>query len=73
MITYYSGYVESHEDLLTEAMYTMCNAYNKANHQKIDPVFFHEAVHHAARISRVMVSAYRDLYNLLHSNSPNEG
>ena len=50
------GYVESHEDLLAEALYTMCNAYNKTNHQRIDPVFFHEAIHHAARISRVMVS-----------------
>ncbi|XP_076466624.1 dynein heavy chain domain-containing protein 1-like isoform X2 [Babylonia areolata] len=47
------GYTESSEELLSEALHTCLNQYNEATSQRLDLVFFSEAVHHAARLSRV--------------------
>ena len=57
------GYVESHEDLLETALYSIGHAFNKVNQQRIDPVFFREAILHAARISRVMVKIKKTHYS----------
>lgn len=59
MITRYclfAGYVEGTEDNLSEALSTCLSVYNEGTSQKIDLVFFSDAVRHAARLSRVLVS-----------------
>ncbi|KAL8594105.1 hypothetical protein ACOMHN_000817 [Nucella lapillus] len=47
------GYTESSEELLGEALQTCLTQYNEATSQRLDLVFFPEALHHAARLSRV--------------------
>ncbi|XP_070211333.1 dynein heavy chain domain-containing protein 1-like isoform X3 [Littorina saxatilis] len=47
------GYTESSEEQLCEALQTCLTAYNDATSQRLELVFFSEAVHHAARLSRV--------------------
>uniref|UniRef100_A0A8W8M9M4 AAA+ ATPase domain-containing protein n=1 Tax=Magallana gigas TaxID=29159 RepID=A0A8W8M9M4_MAGGI len=48
------GYVEGTEDNLSEALSTCLSVYNEGTSQKIDLVFFSDAVRHAARLSRVL-------------------
>lgn len=56
MITVFlPGYVEGTEDNLSEALSTCLSVYNEGTSQKIDLVFFSDAVRHAARLSRVLV------------------
>lgn len=52
------GYVEGTEDNLSEALSTCLSVYNEGTSQKIDLVFFSDAVRHAARLSRVLVSQW---------------
>ena len=51
-----AGYTESSEELLAEALQTCLTQYNESTSQRLELVFFSEAVHHAARLSRVFVS-----------------
>ena len=51
-----AGYVEGTEENLSEALSTCLSVYNEGTSQKIDLVFFSDAVRHAARLSRVLVS-----------------
>ncbi|KAH9487912.1 hypothetical protein Btru_067436 [Bulinus truncatus] len=48
------GYTQQSEEKLTEALYSCLNKYNKGTSQRIELVFFSEAVKHAARLSRVL-------------------
>ncbi|XP_078321878.1 dynein heavy chain domain-containing protein 1-like isoform X7 [Crassostrea virginica] len=48
------GYVEGTEENLSEALSTCLSVYNEGTSQKIDLVFFSDAVRHAARLSRVL-------------------
>ncbi|XP_056008158.1 dynein heavy chain domain-containing protein 1-like [Ostrea edulis] len=48
------GYVEGTEDNLSEALSTCLSVYNEGTSQKMDLVFFSDAVRHAARLSRVL-------------------
>ncbi|CAL1542046.1 unnamed protein product [Lymnaea stagnalis] len=50
------GYTQHNEEKLSEALQSCLTKYNKGTSQRIDLVFFKEAVHHAARLSRVLVS-----------------
>lgn len=50
-----TGYLEFTEPQLTGALCSCLALYNRETGQKLDLVFFKEAVHHAARLSRVMV------------------
>ena len=52
-----SGYLETRETKLSEALYTCLSSYNKAAGQNLELVFFQDAVRHMARLSRVMVSS----------------
>ena len=52
----FSAYVEGTEESLGEALSTCLNVYNSGTYQKLDIVFFSEAIRHAARLSRVLVS-----------------
>ncbi|XP_025095393.1 dynein heavy chain domain-containing protein 1-like isoform X2 [Pomacea canaliculata] len=47
------GYLESSVDMLGEALQTCLSVYNEGTSQQLNLVFFSEAVHHAARLSRV--------------------
>lgn len=51
-----AGYTESSEELLAEALQTCLTQYNDCTSQRLELVFFSEAVHHSARLSRVFVS-----------------
>lgn len=44
------------EESLAEALSTCLNVYNAGTSQRLDLVFFSEAIRHAARLSRVLVS-----------------
>ena len=59
------GYSEVTEVQLTEALGTCHNLYIKNTLQKVDLVFFKEAVHHTARLSRVLVRTVNYLYRSL--------
>ncbi|XP_062587861.1 dynein heavy chain domain-containing protein 1-like, partial [Saccostrea cucullata] len=48
------GYVEGSEDNLSEALSTCLSVYNEGTSQRMDLVFFSDAVRHAARLSRVL-------------------
>ncbi|GFR96322.1 dynein heavy chain domain-containing protein 1-like [Elysia marginata] len=48
------GYTENGPDVLAEALRTCLTKYNEGTSQRLELVFFHEAVHHAARLSRVL-------------------
>ncbi|ESP00380.1 hypothetical protein LOTGIDRAFT_173233 [Lottia gigantea] len=48
------GYIETNENNLLEAMTTCLDVYNNGTSQQLDLVFFQEALHHAARLSRVL-------------------
>ncbi|KAK7008742.1 dynein heavy chain domain-containing protein 1, partial [Biomphalaria glabrata] len=48
------GYTQQSEEKITEALYSCLEKYNKGTSQRLDLVFFSEAVHHAARLSRVL-------------------
>ena len=50
------GYTEVTETQLKEALGTCHNVYVQKTLQKVDLVFFKEAIHHMARLSRVLVS-----------------
>lgn len=52
----FPGYLESSVDMLGEALQTCLSVYNEGTSQQLNLVFFSEAVHHAARLSRVFVS-----------------
>lgn len=52
----YLGYVEGQEDVLADAMSTCLSAYNAGTSQRLELVFFSDAIRHAARLSRVLVS-----------------
>jgi len=49
------GYVDTTEDGLCEALNTCLNVYNIGTSQRLELVFFREAIKHAARLSRVLV------------------
>ncbi|XP_069111191.1 dynein heavy chain domain-containing protein 1-like isoform X1 [Argopecten irradians] len=48
------GYVDSQEDVLADALNTCLNVYNAGTSQRLELVFFSEALRHAARLSRVL-------------------
>ncbi|XP_013418883.1 dynein heavy chain domain-containing protein 1-like [Lingula anatina] len=48
------GYVECSEDILDEALQTCLALYNAGTSQRLDLVFFKEAIQHMARLSRVL-------------------
>ena len=51
--------MELTEPVLAEALQVCLALYNRETAQKLDLIFFKEAVHHAARLSRVLVSELR--------------
>lgn len=56
IVWYVEGYVESSEEVLTEALQACLTAYNAGTSQRLELVFFSEAIKHAARLSRILVS-----------------
>ncbi|XP_052798483.1 dynein heavy chain domain-containing protein 1-like isoform X5 [Mya arenaria] len=48
------GYTDTTEDVLAEALQTCLNVYNLGTSQRLELVFFKQAIQHAARLSRVM-------------------
>jgi len=56
----FSAYVEGTEESLGEALSTCLNVYNSGTYQRLDIVFFSEAIRHAARLSRVLVSHFKN-------------
>ena len=50
-----SGYVDTTEEALSDALQTCLNVYNIGTSQKLELVFFKQAIRHAARFSRVLV------------------
>ncbi|KAL3832089.1 hypothetical protein ACJMK2_023767 [Sinanodonta woodiana] len=48
------GYIDTTEEALTEALQTCLAVYNAGTSQRLELVFFSEAVKHAARLSRVL-------------------
>ncbi|KAJ8313861.1 hypothetical protein KUTeg_008422 [Tegillarca granosa] len=48
------GYVEGQEDILADALSTCLSAYNTGTSQRLELVFFSDAIRHAARLSRVL-------------------
>ena len=65
-----TGYTEYIEEQLSEALYSCLALYNKATSMRIELVFFREAVQHAARLSRVLVSTdFTYTYTYTHSHT----
>lgn len=52
----FAGYVDSTEEQLADALHTCLGVYNIGTSQRLELVFFKEAIRHAARLSRVLVS-----------------
>lgn len=50
-----TAYMEGTEESLAEALSTCLTVYNNGTSQRLDLVFFSEAIRHAARLSRVLV------------------
>lgn len=50
------GYAQYTESQVTEALEACLHIYNQANGGKLQLVFFKEAMRHAARLSRLLVS-----------------
>ncbi|KAH3716365.1 hypothetical protein DPMN_059086 [Dreissena polymorpha] len=48
------GYTDTTEETLGEALHTCLNIYNIGTSQRLELVFFKQAIHHAARLSRVL-------------------
>ncbi|XP_060599368.1 dynein heavy chain domain-containing protein 1-like [Ruditapes philippinarum] len=48
------GYVDTTEETLVDALHTCLNVYNLGTSQRLELVFFKEAIQHAARLSRVL-------------------
>ncbi|XP_035825634.1 dynein heavy chain domain-containing protein 1 [Aplysia californica] len=48
------GYMENGEEVLADALQTCLSRYNDGTSQRLELVFFSEAVRHAARLSRVL-------------------
>ncbi len=64
-----SGYLEVTEELATEGLETCLHAYNYKMGQKLNLVFFRQAMLHTARLSRVlaMPGGHGVLIGLTHS------
>lgn len=58
LYVYTTGYVDTTEEALCEALQTCLSVYNVGTSQKLELVFFKDAIRHAARLSRVLVGIY---------------